>query len=412
MFRFLSVLCSLVLFIQISMPVNAARGKQVSEPTNNAQPAPADTLKQETIQNAIGVVSIDSIRNLTLSNSLPKPDDVRNRKDTLLVVAVGDIMLGSIVPNNSYLPPEGDCSPLLQEVKPYLADGDIVFCNLEGAFSDTKVGAKNCTNSTTCFTFGMPSSFVNCFIDAGFNLLSVANNHSGDFGEAGKNNTAKVLDDNNLHWAGFTSHPYTVFEKDGVKYGFCAFAPNRGTVQITDLDNARQIVEDLKKKEKCDIVIVSFHGGAEGRSHQHVTRKSETFLGQNRGNVYEFAHTVVDAGADLVLGHGPHVTRAVEIYNGKFIAYSMGNFATYSNINIKAENGLAPIIRAKIDAKSGNVLSAEIISTYQIKPPNKGPHIDPDKRVLKLIQKLTQEDIYDNAPIIGDDGIVLPRNNK
>jgi len=262
---------------------------------------------------------------------------------------------------------------------------------------------KNCNDPKTCFTFGMPTKYAKCFKDAGFNLVSVANNHSGDFGEHGKTNAKRLLDSLEINWAGFTEKPFAKFEIDSVKYGFCAFAPNQGTIQITDHDNACKIVKELKKD--CDIVIVSFHGGAEGANYQHVPRKYETYLGQNRGNVYLFAHTVIDAGADIVLGHGPHVTRAVEIYKDRFIAYSMGNFATYSNVNIKGVNGLAPIFRIKID-KTGKFLSAEIIPTYQIKPPNKGPHIDSQKRVIKVIQDLTKEDINDNLPQISNDGLI------
>lgn len=326
--------------------------------------------------------------------------------DTIIITAVGDIMLGSIVPDMSYCPPNNDASHLLDEVKPYFDSSDVVFCNVEGTFTDTKLGAKNCHDPNTCYTFGMPRKYAKCFKDAGFNLVSVANNHSGDFGEYGKTNAKHLLDSLEINWAGFTEKPTAEFDVNGVKYGFCAFAPNQGTVQITDHDNACALVKRLK--ETCDIVIVSFHGGAEGANYQHVTRQYETFLGQNRGNVYKFAHTVIDAGADIVLGHGPHVTRAVEVYKGKFIAYSMGNFATYSNINIKGVNGLAPIFRVKMNKKTGDFISAQIIPTYQIKPPNKGPHIDSQKRVIQVIKNLTQTDIHDNCPEILDNGIVLP----
>lgn len=333
--------------------------------------------------------------------------DTIQKVDTLTITAVGDIMLGSIVPDMSYCPPNNDASHLLDEVKPYFENSDIVFCNVEGTFTDTKTGAKNCNDPKTCFTFGMPKKYAKCFKDAGFNLVSVANNHSGDFGELGKTNAKHLLDSLEINWAGFTEKPVAEFVVNGIKYGFCAFAPNQGTVQITDHANARALVKKLKE-DSCQIVIVSFHGGAEGANYQHVPRKYETFLGQNRGNVYAFSHEVIDAGADIVLGHGPHVTRAVEVYKGKFIAYSMGNFATYSNINIKGVNGLAPIFRVKIDKETGNFISAQIIPTYQIKPPNKGPHIDSQKRVIQVIQNLTKEDIYDNLPQISDDGEILP----
>ncbi len=75
--------------------------------------------------------------------------------------------------------------------------------------------------------------------------------------------------------------PTSVFTIDGLKYGFCAFAPNTGIVDIRDIPAAEKIVKQLA--DECDIVIVSFHGGTEDSKYQHVTRKTETFLGENRG---------------------------------------------------------------------------------------------------------------------------------
>lgn len=324
---------------------------------------------------------------------------IAQKPSTVTVVAVGDVMLGSILPNRSYLPPAGEEKHLFDDVKPYF-DGDVVFCNIEGTFTDNTLGAKRCNNPSQCYTFGMPTSFAKVFRDAGFNLASVANNHSGDFAEYGKRNARRLLDSLGINWAGFVDKPTAEFEVNGVKYGFCAFAPNSGTVSINDLDGAKALVRKLK--ETCDIVIVSFHGGAEGRSYQHVPRTEEHCFGENRGNVYRFAHSLIDEGADIVLGHGPHVTRAVEIYKNKFIAYSMGNFATYSNVSITAESGLAPIFRVKMDGTTGDFVSAEIVPTYQVK--GKGPLIDPQKRVIKVIKNLTAADFKDNLPNISDEG--------
>ncbi len=152
-----------------------------------------------------------------------------------------------------------------------------------------------------------------------------------------------------------------------------------------------------------DIVIVSFHGGAEGSKYQHVTRKTETFLGQNRGNVYEFAHLVIDAGADIVFGHGPHVTRAVEIYKNRFITYSMGNFVTYRRFNLSGANGLAPILKVFVD-KQGNFFKAKVYSVNQYE--NKGPALDPQNRALKKIQTLTKSDFPELKIDINEDGII------
>lgn len=331
------------------------------------------------------------------------------KKDTIRIVAVGDIMMGTIYPSRVHCPPNDDCFPQLSEVKSVLRKGDIVFGNLEGVLTDSDVGAKKCQNPNVCYVFGMPTSFADCLTDAGFNLLSIANNHVGDFGDAGRQSTIETLKNNGIRYAGLADYcPTDTFTMDGVKYGFCAFAPNRGTVDIRNIPVAENIVKKLASE--CDIVIVSFHGGAEGRTHQHVTRKTEMYLGENRGNVYEFSHRMIDAGADIVLGHGPHVTRAIEVYNNRFIAYSMGNFCTYDRVNISGVNGIAPIFDILLD-RNGNFLQANLISTYQEK--FQPVRIDSSGRALKIVQDLTQIDFPEMNKVIEikDDGLIIPLAN-
>jgi len=320
-------------------------------------------------------------------------------KDTITVVAVGDIMLGTNYPTNiNYLPPNDDCSALWAPVVKYLRDADLTFGNCEGTFNDHPEYVRGC-NSDNCYRFSMPTKYVHCFVDAGFDVLSNANNHVADAGTFGKKSTLKTIKDAGLHSAGLVEKPTDTFSINGVKWGFCAFAPNEGTCQINDYKKMQQTVSMLKKE--CDLVLVSFHGGAEGHTHEHVTRAYETFLGQNRGNVYEFAHKAIDAGADLVIGQGPHVTRAVELYKGKFIAYSLGNFCTYRRFNLKGVNGIAPIVKIWVDS-NGDFIKAKIIPVYQDKMT--GTHYDELGRVIKRMQELTKEDFPEGVLNISDDG--------
>lgn len=333
--------------------------------------------------------------------------NAQQKADTARIVAVGDIMFGSIYPSRQNLPANEDCSGLLTPVKPILSSGDVTFANLEGVLTNSATGAKKCNNPSVCYTFGMPTHFAKCLVDAGFNLLSVANNHVGDFGEQGRKTTVETLRKHSIHFAGLADYSVTdTFTIKGVKYGFAAFAPNTGTVNVKDIPAAERIVKDLAAK--CDIVIISFHAGAEGKGHQHVTRKTETFIGENRGNVYEFAHRMIDAGADVLLGHGPHVTRAVEVYKNRFITYSMGNFYTYDKVSISGVSGIAPIFKIFTD-KSGKFLKAEVTSTRQEK--YQPIRIDEQKQVLKVIQQLTREDFPEMSNVINinDDGTILPK---
>jgi 2',3'-cyclic-nucleotide 2'-phosphodiesterase (5'-nucleotidase family) len=197
-----------------------------------------------------------------------------------------------------------------------------------------------------------------------------------------------------LHYAGLKDICETArFEKDGIKYGFVGFAPNRGTVSINDISYAKSLVAGLAKD--CDIVIVSFHGGAEGRAYNRVPKKSEMFYGENRGNVYEFSHAMVDAGADIVFGHGPHVVRGVELYKDRMIAYSLGNFCTAGDFSITGISGYAPILKVYTD-RQGKFLEGKLFSALQ--KDKTGPVMDPDHLAAKEIKRLTELD-FPTTPI-------------
>jgi len=321
---------------------------------------------------------------------------------TISIIGVGDIMLGTNYPSERYLPPHKDCAPLLSDVTDVLKSADLTVGNLEGCFSDTAPLVKRCKDSTKCYAFRMPEKFVFCLKDAGFDVLTIANNHSGDFGNLGRNTTVKLLDSVGIYHAGWVKHPVSVFTKDSVTYGIASFSPNRGTVSIYDTVNAKRIIKNLKSK--CDIVIATFHGGAEGSKHQHVTRQTEMFYGENRGNVYKFAHALINAGADVVFGHGPHVSRAVELYKNKFIDYSLGNFCTYGRFNLRGANGLAPIVKITIN-RDGNFIEGKIISAKQSGAI--GTVIDKNNTVAKLIKELTIADFPQSKLIIDNSGKIM-----
>ena len=325
-------------------------------------------------------------------------------KDTLSIVAVGDVMIGSGFPAGNL--PKDDALESFKEVKPFL-NGDIVFGNLEGAILDSG-NSEKCRNSKagTCYAFRMPDRYGKILKEAGFSLMSTANNHANDFGETGRRNTARVLDEVGIYHAGPVENKSVVFEKEGIRYGFCAFSPNSNMLSVNDLEQATDLVKELRPM--ADIVIVSFHGGAEGASHTHVPRQNEYFFGENRGNVYKFAHAVIDAGADIVLGHGPHVTRAVEVYKQKFIAYSMGNFNTYGTFNLSGPNGMAPLLDIKLDRK-GNFLYAKVISTKQSKA--NGLELDPNYKVFEEMKRLTKTD-FPETPLIFEENRILLSETK
>lgn len=336
--------------------------------------------------------ALDSMYNLAIAiqKKLAKPS-------TIKLMAVGDIMMGTDFPNKSYLPKDGK-GPF-DNVNEVLLKADILFGNLEGTLTDAGENAKRCSDPSKCYSFRSPEYFGKYLEQSGFDVMSIANNHIGDFGSIGIKNTMKTLEKHNIAYAGVFAKESMIFEKNGIKYGFCAFAPNKDCVKIHNFSNAKRIVNELK--QKVDIVIVSFHGGAEGYKYTHVPRKTERFYGEDRGNVYKFAHTMIDEGADIVIGHGPHVSRAFEVYNNKFIAYSLGNFCTYSRFNLDGIKGYAPIVEVEMDTQ-GNFIKGKLHSAKQIDEIY--PFMDEKKGALKEIKKLTQEDFPESNLLFEEDG--------
>ena len=319
------------------------------------------------------------------------------KQDIVSIIGVGDIMLGSNYPSEAKLPPH-DGAQLFRHVIDTLRDANVTFGNLEGCFLNKGGDVKRCKSG--CYFFRMPEHYVDYLVDAGFDVLNIANNHMGDFGAPGRKSTVKVLENAGLSYAGLEGVcEVSRFERDGVRYGFCGFAPNSATVRITNIPYAQKLVKELA--QDCDIVIVSFHGGAEGAKYNRVPKKTETFYGENRGNVYEFAHAVIDAGADIVFGHGPHVVRAAELYKDRFIIYSMGNFCTAGDFNIRGISGYAPMVKVFTD-KEGKFVKGKIISALQLD--KKGPVLDAEHLAAKEIKRLTALDFPNTNLSITDDG--------
>lgn len=338
-------------------------------------------------------------------NAQPVAETTPRNREPITIAAVGDVMMGSPFPNDSRMPPN-DGADLLKGVTPILSAADIAFGNLEGPIIDGGTSAKCRPGSTQCFAFRVPTRYGKFLKEAGFDVMSVANNHAGDFGFTGRASTQKVLDEQGIKYAGSYEPPATTAYLDvkGKKVAFIGFGHNNGMPSVNDLEGARRLVIDAKKK--ADLVVVSFHGGAEGTDHQHVPNNSEIFLGENRGNLPAFAHTVIDAGADLVLGHGPHVMRGMELYKDHLIVYSMGNFCTYGWFTLAAETALSEIVEIKIGA-DGKFISGKIHGGHQ--EGRGGPILDDTGDSIRKVRDLSIADFGTNAPKIADDGTITPK---
>lgn len=356
----------------------------------------------------LGILAVLACQPKTVSSEEPintapvRVEATPKNSEPITIAAVGDIMLGSPYPNESRMPPN-DGADLLKDVTPILSAADIAFGNLEGPMVDGGSSSKCRPGSTRCFAFRVPTRYGKYLKSAGFDVMSLANNHAGDFGDNGRDSTRRVLDVLGIKHAGSdkTALTTTILDVKGKQVAFIGFAHNNITPNVNDLAFARQLVNDANKR--ADIVIVSFHGGAEGTNAQHVPNRTEIFAGEARGNLPAFAHTVIDAGADLVLGHGPHVMRGMEVYKGRLISYSLGNFATYGWFQLAAETAMTMILEAKLDV-NGRFLSGKIHGGRQ--EGRGGPLLDKTGAAIRLVRNLSTADFGSNAPKIADDGTI------
>jgi len=314
----------------------------------------------------------------------PPPPEPDTSHLSVTIASVGDMMIGTDYPENHL--PDDDGVGFLTAVAPILSSADIAFGNLEGVLVDGGEPAKKCSNPSACYLFRSPTRYAAYYRDAGFDVLSLANNHARDFGEEGRTSTMTALAAVGIHHSG-REGDFASFEANGLNVAVLAYAVTKESNMLLDYELAETTVAQFAATH--DIVVVTFHGGAEGVDASNLPFAEEEYYGEPRGDVVMFARMVVDAGADLVIGHGPHVVRAMELYKNRLIAYSLGNFATYYGISVAGIKGVAPILLTTLDGE-GRFVEGEIISTVQLRPA--GPSIDSKQRALKLIRGLTAED--------------------
>lgn len=329
------------------------------------------------------------------------------RRGSYKVVGVGDIMMGSDWPENGLDPritPNADPADVLGADLQGILRGDVIFGNFEGTLHSSSANAKQCGNPRLCFVFRSPPYHAPYLRRAGFTLISNANNHSRDFGEPGRAETYRNLVGAGFAVAGADSPDTRIGVQtlsDGTRFALVAFGHNPGLLQVTDYARLREMVTEAGRR--ADVVVVSCHIGAEGSRADRVTRANETFVGENRGDPFRFARTAVDAGADIVFCHGPHIPRAVEVYKGRFIAYSLGNFWTYGRFNLREASGMAPVAVLEVGG-DGALQSARIVSARQERPG--GPVLDPTNAAARRIADLTARDFPETGTRVAPDGTV------
>ena len=303
----------------------------------------------------------------------------QSARNTIRFAAMGDIMMGS----EGSLPADGGAG-FFRDVKPYLAGRDVVFGNLEGPLTDRGKPAKSIAPGRS-YVFRTPPSYGAHLKDAGFSVLSLANNHANDYGPEGRAQTIAVLDNLGIKHTGAHGQ-ITIQNVKDMRVAFIGLAPNAGCQNINDIPGAVDLVKKALRVSNT-LVVVSFHGGAEGADNMRLPNGPEQYLGEKRGDLRRLARAVIDAGAALVIGHGPHVPRGLEVYKGRLIAYSLGNFATAAGINVRGATGLAPLLLADL-LPSGELVDMKLISFRQ--QYNQGPKSDAGNEAARTILSLSE----------------------
>jgi poly-gamma-glutamate capsule biosynthesis protein CapA/YwtB (metallophosphatase superfamily) len=319
------------------------------------------------------------------------------------VVAGGDVMMGaSDIALNPAIVPGVDAAALIgSDLATVFRRADLAFVNLEGALYDGDAPSTK-ADCSRCYSFRSPQHYADVLASLRISAVNLANNHSGDYGAAGRVTTIAELKKRGIGFAGLDQDGTrfgTIVLRDGRQAAIIGFAPNDGTPDINAIGEAADAVRALKATHA--VVIVWFHGGGEGWEHAHVPQGHEEFAGEDRGDVIGFSHAVIEAGADIVIGSGPHVPRAMEIYRGHLIAYSLGNFWTYDGVSVTEVRGLGPVIEAWL-APDGRIAGLTVHSTRQT---GTGvPRLDPADEAARYVYYLTGSDFPDTGSMLGHGG--------
>ena len=312
--------------------------------------------------------------------------------------AVGDVIMG--VPPN--LPPNNG-KGFFDDVQSSLR-ADLQMANLEEPLTND-TGVTKCSAATlgnTCFQFRSPPSYANILSEAGFGLVNLANNHAYDFGPAGHTNTRAALDAAGVRYTG-PPGMITVVDVKGIKVAVIGFAPYPWANDLLNIPKGQDLVRQAKKQ--ADLVVIQVHMGAEGANYTHVKPGTEMYVGENRGDPIAFSHAMVDAGADVIIGHSPHVLRAMEFYKGHLIAYSLGNFAGYHALGYTGVVGVTGILKVTL-RKDGSYVSGTLVPTHMIAPGS--PRMDPQHQAISMVSGLTKSDFPKTGAQIATDGTITP----
>lgn len=293
---------------------------------------------------------------------------------------------------------------LVAPARPLFAEANIVLINVEGAIGEGPVLQPKClTSSTDCFAFRQPPAAAPALRSLGGSravvVANLANNHSRDAGNTGFAATRDLLEESGILVTGADTLATPVVTGDGDTVAFLGFHSSKDNPDSRDLAAVRRHV--ARAVQQFRTVIVTVHIGAEGPTAQRTRNAMERFAGEERGNPIAFADAAIQAGATIVVGHGPHVLRAGEWRGDRLILYSMGNLITYGPFGLHEPTNRGAILCASIDGP-GHVASAELRATKQRVAGAFLP--DSTRRAYALVDSLSALDFPRTGVLVGSDG--------
>jgi len=311
------------------------------------------------------------------------------------VIEIG--WVGDTTPGSKYGNPPDNGRALFTQTRSALEKPDLMIANIEGTYCTASASKCDGLDSSACFAFQAPPAYAKALAWAGVDMASIANNHAFDYFQAGFDQTQQALKDAGVEYTGVPGE-IPVVDVDGVKVAVLGFSPYNYNPLITDIPAAEQLVKEAD--EQADLVVVTMHAGAEGADKIHTPTGPESAYGENRGDSRAFAHAVIDAGADLVLGAGPHVIRGIERYNDRLIAYSLGNFGGWDNFGTGGNLSLSGLLKVRI-AADGTIKGGRWLSLYIDEPGV--PRVDTNNAAAALVKQLSAED-FDATYTLSADG--------
>ena len=315
-----------------------------------------------------------------------------------------DVTWGGDVAYDSTKPLPQDSYAGLSSIRSYLSAGDITLVNLEGTLG--KGGATKCGGDTSgnCFGFQAPPEFAAQLGRAGVDGVNLANNHSYDAGPEGINTTIEALQKSDLGHAGIAGSAGFIQSGTG-RIAILGLAAYPWAGDIRNVATIRSSVAAAARQ--ANQVIVMLHGGREAQDATTTPVGSETAFGEDRGDMRLAARTAIDAGADLVVGSGPHVVRGMELYKERLIAYSAGNLAANDTLSLGGNYSVSALVRAKL-GENGRLLSGKVIPLVLTDPGR--PGLDPQRQAIEIMDSAARKDFGNAAVRIRQSGaMVVPR---